>query len=150
MEPFLNYFHCPETVLFVFIPPNSGKYWHLLVSQDFVFFRISFSSWNHIVCSLSRFILSLINMHLSFLHILYASLVAQTVKRLPAMWETWFNPWVGKIPWRRKWQPTPVLLPGKSHGQRTYLIMSWIFIYFNIEKYSIVWMYPPFIYPFTY
>ena len=30
-----------------------------------------------------------------------------------------FNPWAGKIPWRRKWQPTPVLLPGKSHGQRT-------------------------------
>ena len=29
-----------------------------------------------------------------------------------------FNPWVGKMPWRRKWQPTPVLLPGKSHGQR--------------------------------
>ena len=29
-----------------------------------------------------------------------------------------FNPWVGKIPWRKKWQPTPVLLPGKSHGQR--------------------------------
>ena len=30
-----------------------------------------------------------------------------------------FNPWVGKIPWRRKWQPTPVLLPGKSHGRRS-------------------------------
>jgi len=28
---------------------------------------------------------------------------------------------VGKIPWRRKWQPTPVLLPGKSHGQRSLL-----------------------------
>ena len=28
-----------------------------------------------------------------------------------------FEPWVGKIPWRRKWQPTPVFLPGKSHGQ---------------------------------
>ena len=27
-----------------------------------------------------------------------------------------FDPRVGKIPWRRKWQPTPVLLPGKSHG----------------------------------
>ena len=26
--------------------------------------------------------------------------------------------WVGKIPWRKKWQPTPVFLPGKSHGQR--------------------------------
>ena len=28
------------------------------------------------------------------------------------------DPWVGKIPWRRKWQPTPILLPGESHGQR--------------------------------
>ena len=30
-----------------------------------------------------------------------------------------FDPWVGKIPWRREWQPTPVFLPGKSHGQRS-------------------------------
>ena len=30
-----------------------------------------------------------------------------------------FNPWVRKISWRRKWQPTPVFLPGKSHGQRS-------------------------------
>ena len=30
-----------------------------------------------------------------------------------------FNPWVGKITWRRKWQPTPVFLPGESHGQRS-------------------------------
>ena len=30
-----------------------------------------------------------------------------------------FDPWVGKIPWGRKWQPTPVLLPGESHGQRS-------------------------------
>ena len=29
-----------------------------------------------------------------------------------------FYPWVRKIPWRRKWQPTPVFLPGASHGQR--------------------------------
>ena len=29
-----------------------------------------------------------------------------------------FNPWVGKMPWRRAWQHTPVLLPGKSHAQR--------------------------------
>ena len=27
-------------------------------------------------------------------------------------------PWVRKIPWRRAWQPTPVFLPGESHGQR--------------------------------
>ena len=31
----------------------------------------------------------------------------------------WFNPWVRKIPWRRKWQPAPVFLPGKSNGQRS-------------------------------
>ena len=30
-----------------------------------------------------------------------------------------FSPWVGKIPWRRKWQPTPVFLPGESHGRRS-------------------------------
>ena len=30
-----------------------------------------------------------------------------------------FDPWLGKIPWRRKWQPTPVSLPGESHGQRS-------------------------------
>ena len=30
-----------------------------------------------------------------------------------------FNPWIRKIPWRRKWQPTLVLLPGKSHRQRS-------------------------------
>ena len=30
-----------------------------------------------------------------------------------------FDPWVGMIPWRRKWQPTPVFLPGESHGRRS-------------------------------
>ena len=30
-----------------------------------------------------------------------------------------FDPWVRTIPWRRKWQPTPVFLPGESHGQRS-------------------------------
>ena len=30
-----------------------------------------------------------------------------------------FNPWVGKFPWRKAWQPTPVFLPGEFHGQRS-------------------------------
>ena len=30
-----------------------------------------------------------------------------------------FDPWVRKIPWRKKWQPAPVFLPGESHGQRS-------------------------------
>ena len=45
--------------------------------------------------------------------------VAQTVKNLPAVREAQFDPWVGKIPWRRKWQPTPVFLLGESQGQRS-------------------------------
>ena len=35
-----------------------------------------------------------------------------------------FDPWVGKIPWRMKWQPTPVFLPGESHGQRSLTIVQ--------------------------
>ena len=38
--------------------------------------------------------------------------------------ESGFDPWVGMIPWRREWQPTPVFLPGEFHGQR------------NLEGYS--------------
>ena len=30
-----------------------------------------------------------------------------------------FDPWVGKVPWRRKWHPSPVSMPGKFHGQRS-------------------------------
>ena len=44
---------------------------------------------------------------------------SSAVKNPLAMQETWFDPWVGKIPWRRKWQPTPVFLLGKFHGQAT-------------------------------
>ena len=49
--------------------------------------------------------------------------VAPVVKNPPANADRpkkpGFDPWVGKIPWRRAWQLTPVFLPGKSHGQRS-------------------------------
>ena len=48
-----------------------------------------------------------------------SSLVAQTVKLCLQCGRPGFDSWVGKIPWRRKWQPTPALLPGKSHGRRS-------------------------------
>ena len=55
-----------------------------------------------------------------YIAIKQASLVAQTEKNLPAkqadaglILESW------KRPWRRKWQPTSVFLPGKAHGQRS-------------------------------
>ena len=49
-----------------------------------------------------------------------ASQVALVVKNLPVNAgdkRCRFRPWVGKISWRRAWQPTPVFLPGESNGQ---------------------------------
>ena len=51
-----------------------------------------------------------------------ASQIPRMVKNLPANARCnrcGFNSWVGKIPWSRKWQPTSVFLPGKSHRQRS-------------------------------
>ena len=48
-----------------------------------------------------------------------ASLVAQREKNLPTTWETWVQSLGWEDPWKRKWQPTPVFLPGESHGQRS-------------------------------
>ena len=45
------------------------------------------------------------------------SLVAASARR-------GFSPWIRKIPWKRKWQPTPVCLPGKSHRQRSLVSYS--------------------------
>ena len=42
--------------------------------------------------------------------------MAQLVKNSPAVQETWFDPSVGKIPWRRERLPTPVFWPGEFHG----------------------------------
>ena len=46
----------------------------------------------------------------------WASLVAQLVKNLPAVWEAWVRSLCWKVPWRREQLPT-VCLSGKSHGQ---------------------------------
>ena len=47
------------------------------------------------------------------------SLEAQMVKNLQQCRKPGFNSWSRKIPWRRAWQPTPVFLPGETHGQRS-------------------------------
>ena len=48
-----------------------------------------------------------------------ASLMAQRLKHLPPMQETRFQSLGGKMPWKRKWQSTPVFLPGESPGRRS-------------------------------
>ena len=45
--------------------------------------------------------------------------MAQLLKNLPAMWETWIRSLGWKDPWRKAWQPTPVSCLEKSHGQRS-------------------------------
>ena len=60
------------------------------------------------------------------------SLVAQQERICLQSRRPGFDPWVGKIPWRRAWQPTPGFLPGESHGQRSlegyssWVAKSWI------------------------
>ena len=39
--------------------------------------------------------------------------------RCSRCWRQGFDPWVGKLPWRRAWRPPPVFSPGESHGQRS-------------------------------
>ena len=48
-----------------------------------------------------------------------ASLIAQSVKSACNAGDLGLIPGSGRCPWRRKWQPTPVFLPGESHGQRS-------------------------------
>ena len=49
----------------------------------------------------------------------WASLVAQTVKKVPVIRKLGFSPWVWKIPWRRECLPTAAFWPGEFHGQRS-------------------------------
>ena len=57
------------------------------------------------------------------------SLVAQMVKNLPAVQETWVQSVGQEDPWRRAWQPTPVFLSGKFHGQRSLVgYSSWVLL----------------------
>ena len=70
-------------------------------------------------------LLSAIHQHKSAkgMYIMGASQVALVLKKPPCHCRRrnrgGFDPWVRKIPWRRAWQPTPVSLPGESHGQRS-------------------------------
>ena len=75
-------------------------------------------------CSLSLSCSSLFYLDWALIH--WASQMTLVVKKkkkkihLPMQGERdGFPPWVRKIPWRREWQPTPVFLPGKSHGLRS-------------------------------
>ena len=68
---------------------------------------------------LTFFIIGLLMLKRPILGCWWASLVAQRLKRLPAVKEIWVRSLGREDPWRRKWQPTPVFLPEESHGLRS-------------------------------
>ena len=68
---------------------------------------------------LTFFIIGLLMLKRPILGCWWASLVAQRLKRLPAVKEIWVRSLGREDPWRRKWQPTPVFLPEESHGRRS-------------------------------
>ena len=82
-----------------------------------------------IVLCLSTYKFFAIHMFIYLHRILqFTKILTHTHKYLVAQWQEsacqwrrwkryWCNPWVGKSPWWRKWQPMPIFLPGESHGQ---------------------------------
>ena len=91
------------------------------IGKTFVFVDIHFHfSWVYIIPR-SGIAGSYGNSILSYYwcHFNRVSSVAQWERICQQCRRCQFHLWVGKIPWRRKWQPTPIFLPGKSHGQRS-------------------------------
>ena len=81
------------------------KHFPKVVELEFQLFHVYVSIW----CCQSL-IVAILQMWVSFPGGLM-------VKNSSACRRLRFDPWLGRIPWRRKWQPTPVLLPGEFHGQ---------------------------------
>ena len=95
---------------------------HSTLSQNLTIYHLviwymSYNKWNHIVFVLLFWLISLDIMSLGFTHVGASGKkpACQTRRRKRCK----FGLWVGKISWRRAWQPTLVFLPGESHGQRS-------------------------------
>ena len=91
------------------------KCYGLNLVSSFSFSESSFKSLCNFKCS--HGIVRMGKLSILIWNFLWTSLVFQMVKNLPAMWET--QVWPLGISWKLEWLPTPVFLPGKSHGQRS-------------------------------
>ena len=87
----------------------------LLIPDTFPSWRVAWWSSHSQACEFFPSFSSIIG----FWAIYRASLVTQQAMQEMQWRKCKFDPWVGKMPWRRKWQPTPVFLPGEFHGQRS-------------------------------
>ena len=139
-----------------------------LLSLWFWLFQIFPPKWNMKCVFFLIWLISLKAKFLRFIHIAYIrtsflfmaekhSIVYIYVYGLP-WWLRWegiclqcgrpgFNPWVGKISWKRKWQPTPVFLPRKPNGWRSLVgyspwgrkesnMTEWLHFHFHIYIYA--------------
>ena len=100
---------------------SKGEEAYTLTSNDFLLLT-SIQS----LCSLSLYAPMCTHMstHICAHTDMRAHIVAQLVKNRPAVQETRVRSLGWEDPWKRKWQPTPVSLPGKSHGQRSLVSCS--------------------------
>ena len=98
---FLFYSHT-EKAIYYSLPPL--LFWDCLLNTNYCIKKSWPLNW---ICSYCK--------RLPFVTLWWLSLcrICLQCRRLS------FSPWTGEIPWRRKWQPNPVFLPGKSHGQRS-------------------------------
>ena len=116
---------------------SGGQYWSFSFSlspsseySGLISFRIDWSD----LLAVQGTLKSLLQHHSSKAAILQCSAflyIKHPVKNPPAnagdVKRTRLDPWVGKITWRRKWQPTPVFLPGRFHGKRSLMGYSpWV------------------------
>ena len=88
-----------------------------------IWYMDSFSQWSHLLLTMSRTVGIIILILESLRNLLGgfpgATSGKESICQCRRLKRLMFDPWVGKIPWRRKWLPTPVFLPRKFHGQRS-------------------------------
>ena len=113
----LTHFHDTGLLLSAFHRWGSRGSWRWTGTQSLIWLQIS--TCTSVLLKLPLFA----NLLCSFSHIahtLWGFPGGSAVKKLPPRaGDTGSIPGSGKIPWRRKWHPTPVFFPGKSHGQRS-------------------------------
>ena len=110
---------CKRVPVFEFFSSLCGLQW--AVDRWLPWKQMPYVSWLFLNCCWSAILHNFIRYFLFviFFFFFFALDVAMRQRIYLQYRKHRFNPWIGKISWRRKWQPTQVFLPGKFHGQRS-------------------------------
>ena len=96
-------------------------FWFMIVVCVSIYLGLYITQWNFMVFS-ARFWISFVRFIFRYLSAIHLAGLPRWLSGRESACQCrrhGFSPWVERIPWRKKWQPTPVFLPGKSHGQRS-------------------------------